>query len=62
MGDDLPAWIRARTEVIRDLSSDQLAIASLDGYVVEGELDPDNADIAAMHSVVYRARRDVGSP
>jgi L-ribulose-5-phosphate 4-epimerase len=53
-------FVVTATAVIRELSSDQLAIVGLDGRVIEGELDPENADIAAMHSVVYRARPDVG--
>jgi L-ribulose-5-phosphate 4-epimerase len=53
-------FVVTATEVIRELTADQLAIVGLDGDVVEGELDPEYADIVAMHSVVYRARPDVG--
>lgn len=53
-------FVVTATEVIRELTADQLAIADLDGEVVEGELDPEFADIVAMHGVVYRARPDVG--
>ena len=53
-------FVVTATEMIRKLTADQLAIAGLDGGVVEGDLDGENADIAAMHSVVCRARPDVG--
>ncbi|MHB1787255.1 MAG: class II aldolase/adducin family protein [Acidimicrobiales bacterium] len=45
---------------VRDLTPDRLALVSLDGKVLEGELDPTNAEIIAMHSEVYRARPEVG--
>lgn len=48
------------TGMVRDLRPDQLATVSLDGEVVDGTLGPENAEIIAMHSVVYRARGDVG--
>lgn len=53
-------FVVTATDVIRELTADQLAIAGLDGGVVEGELDQENAHIVVMHSVVYRARPDVG--
>jgi L-ribulose-5-phosphate 4-epimerase len=53
-------FVVTATEVIRELTSDQLTIIGFDGRVVEGELDPENSGIVAMHSVVYRARPDVG--
>jgi L-ribulose-5-phosphate 4-epimerase len=49
-------FVVTATDVIRELTADQLAIAGL----VEGELDQQNTHIVAMHSVVYRARPDVG--
>jgi L-fuculose-phosphate aldolase len=45
---------------VRDLSVDGLAVVGLDGVVREGDLDPTNAEIVAMHAEVYRARSDVG--
>ncbi len=39
---------------------DQLATVRLDGKVLDGELAPENAEIVAMHSVRYSARRDAG--
>jgi len=48
------------TGMVRDLKPDQLATVNLDGEVLEGTLGPENAEIVAMHSVVYKARPDVG--
>ncbi|HUY51278.1 MAG TPA: class II aldolase/adducin family protein [Streptosporangiaceae bacterium] len=45
---------------VRNLSPDRLALVRLDGSVLEGELDPVNAEIVAMHSEVYKARPEVG--
>jgi L-ribulose-5-phosphate 4-epimerase len=46
---------------VRDLTPGELAAVRLDGSVIEGELDPVNAEIVAMHTQVYRARDDVGA-
>jgi L-ribulose-5-phosphate 4-epimerase len=45
---------------VRDLQPDGLALVSLDGTVLEGTLDPGNAEIITMHSEVYQARPGVG--
>lgn len=45
--------------MVRDLTVDDLAVVELAGSVVSGELSPENAEIVAMHSVVYRTRADV---
>lgn len=47
------------TGMVRDLRADQVATVNFDGQVLEGELAPENAEIVAMHAVVYRARADV---
>ena len=49
------------TGVIRDLRPDQLALVNLDEQVLEGSLGPENAEIVSMHSVIYRARPEVGA-
>lgn len=46
--------------MVRDLRPDQVATVNLDGEVIDGVLGPENAEIVAMHAVVYRARPDVG--
>lgn len=48
------------TGMVRDLRADQVAIVSLAGELLEGRLEPESAEIVAMHSVVYRARAVVG--
>ncbi len=48
------------TGMVRDLRPDQVAMLTFDGEVLDGQLAPENAEIVAMHSVVYRARPDVG--
>ncbi|SDY80349.1 L-fuculose-phosphate aldolase [Modestobacter sp. DSM 44400] len=53
-------FLLTATGMIRDLSPAQLATVGMDGQVVDGELGPENAEIVAMHSVVYRTRPDVG--
>jgi len=45
---------------IRGLQPDGLALVRLDGTVLEGTLDPGNAEIITMHSEVYKARPEVG--
>jgi L-fuculose-phosphate aldolase len=45
---------------VRVLEPDRLALVGLDRTVLEGELDPTNAEIVAMHSEVYRVRPAVG--
>jgi L-ribulose-5-phosphate 4-epimerase len=58
VGDD--RFLLTTTGSVKELRRDQLATVSVDGTVVEGELAPDNAEIVAMHSVVYKARPEVG--
>ena len=58
---DTEHFVLTATGMVRDLRPDQLATVTLDGNVVEGQLGPENAEIVAMHSVVYRARADVGA-
>ncbi len=48
------------TGIVRDLHPDQVATIDLQGRVLEGELSPENAEIVAMHAVVYRSRPDAG--
>lgn len=48
------------TGMVRDLRPDQVATVDLDGNVLDGVLGPENAEIVAMHSTIYRARPEVG--
>lgn len=45
---------------VRELTEDRLALVRLDGTVIEGALDPTNAEIVTMHSEVYKTRPGVG--
>ncbi|MGC9155173.1 MAG: class II aldolase/adducin family protein [Ferrimicrobium sp.] len=45
---------------VRNLTADRVATVGLDGVVREGDLDPTNAEIIAMHSEIYKLRSDVG--
>ena len=57
---DQEQFLLTTTGAVRDLTPDQLATVTLEGEVIDGELGPENAEIVAMHSVVYRARPEVG--
>ncbi len=46
---------------VEGLTPGALAVVQMDGTVVEGTLDPANAEIVAMHTRVYQARPDVGA-
>lgn len=54
------AFALTTTGAVRNLRPDQVARVAVDGRVIDGELAPENAEIVAMHSVVYRARSEVG--
>jgi L-ribulose-5-phosphate 4-epimerase len=41
---------------VRDLAAKQLAVVTLAGEVVEGDIDASNREIIAMHAAVYRER------
>lgn len=53
-------FVLTTTGMVRDLRRDQLATVDLLGRVLEGALGPENAEIVAMHSVVYKTRPEVG--
>lgn len=45
---------------LADLRPDDLALLTLDGTVVEGQLNPVTHEIVQMHTAIYRRRPDVG--
>ena len=47
--------------MVEGLAPQDLALVGLDGSVLDGTLDPANAEIVAMHTQVYRARPSVGA-
>lgn len=57
---DTERFALTTTGMVRDLRADQIATCNLGGEVLDGELGPENAEIVAMHAVVYKARPDVG--
>lgn len=58
---DAERFALTTTGMVRDLRPDQLATVDLAGEVLEGALGPENAEIIAMHSVIYQARGEVGA-
>ncbi len=44
---------------VRGLRNEGIALVGLDGSVIDGKLDPANAEIVTMHSEVYKIRPDV---
>lgn len=57
---DAERFALTTTGMVRGLRPDQLATVNLGGEVLEGALGAENAEIVAMHSVIYEARDDVG--
>src|SRR6185437_12941643 len=41
---------------VKDLTAEQLAVVTLTGEVIEGDVDASNREIIAMHAAVYRER------
>jgi L-ribulose-5-phosphate 4-epimerase len=56
-GDHMMLTIPGR---LRGLTPEGLAMVSLDGDVVEGELDDLKMEIARLHAQIYRLRPDIG--
>ena len=46
---------------IRDLTAVGLAVVSLEGELLEGQIEPTAAEIVRMHTAVYRTRDSVGA-
>ena len=46
---------------IRDLTTADLVLMSLDGEILDGRIAPTSAEIVAMHTSVYRERETVGA-
>jgi L-fuculose-phosphate aldolase len=46
---------------IRNLTPDDFAVVTLEGELLEGELEPVNAEIVRMHTGVYAVREDAGA-
>jgi len=46
---------------LRDLTADELVVVSMDGKVLEGNLEAVGAEVVQMHLAIYKARKSVGS-
>ena len=44
-----------------NLQPENLAVLDLDGKLVEGEINPTNAEIVHMHAIVYKQRPETGA-
>jgi L-fuculose-phosphate aldolase len=49
------------TSSFDSLKPESLALLDLDGKLVEGEINPTNAEIVHMHAIVYKERPDTGA-
>ena len=49
------------TSSFDNLKPENLAILDLDGELIEGEINPTNAEIVHMHAIVYKERPDTGA-
>jgi L-fuculose-phosphate aldolase len=49
------------TSSFDNLKPDNLALLDLDGRLLEGQINPTNAEIVHMHAVVYKQRPEIGA-
>jgi|SRR5262245_28047827 len=49
------------TSSFDNLKPENLALLGLDGKLVEGEINPTNAEIVHMHAIVYKERPETGA-
>jgi L-ribulose-5-phosphate 4-epimerase len=49
------------TSSFDNLKPDNLALLDLDGKLIEGEINPSNAEIIHMHAIVYKQRPAMGA-
>ena len=49
------------TSSFDNLKPENLAVLDLDGKLVEGEINPTNAEIVHMHAIVYKERPETGA-
>ena len=49
------------TSSFDNLNPENLALLDLDGRLLEGEINPTNAEIVHMHAVVYKQRPETGA-
>ncbi|HEX7230146.1 MAG TPA: class II aldolase/adducin family protein [Candidatus Binatia bacterium] len=49
------------TSSFDNLRAENLALLDLDGKLIEGEINPTNAEIVHMHAIVYKERPETGA-
>ena len=49
------------TSSFDNLKAENLALLDMDGRLIEGEINPTNAEIVHMHAVVYKERPETGA-
>jgi L-fuculose-phosphate aldolase len=49
------------TSSFDNLKPENLALLDLNGKLLEGEINPTNAEIVHMHAIVYRERPETGA-
>src|SRR5574341_233445 len=49
------------TSSFDNLKPENLALLDLDGKLIEGEINPTNAEIVHMHAIVYKQRPETGA-
>ncbi|HWH78261.1 MAG TPA: class II aldolase/adducin family protein [Candidatus Binatus sp.] len=49
------------TSSFDNLKPENLALLDLDGKLIEGEINPTNAEIVHMHAIVYKERSETGA-
>ena len=49
------------TSSFDNLKPENLALLDLDGRLLEGEINPTNAEIVHMHAIVYKERPETGA-
>ena len=58
---DTDTILLTATSSFDNLKPENLALLDLDGKLLEGEINPTNAEIVHMHAIVYRIRPETGA-
>ena len=58
---DTDTILLTATSSLDNLKPESLALLDLDGKILEGEINPSNAEIVHMHAVVYKQRPETGA-
>jgi L-fuculose-phosphate aldolase len=58
---DTDTILLTATSSFDNLKPENLALLNLDGKLIEGEINPTNAEIVHMHAIVYKKRPETGA-